>query len=351
MDWWLVSGISFLALASVLILVSSAPHLVWRQVSWYVIGFLTMGLLSFVDWRWLANQSWIKFGVYGLSIALLVAAYLFAPSIRNVRSWLVFGSFQYQPSELLKLGLILVYAGFFARRHLETALFKNIFLSFLYLLPPLGLILLQPDLGSALIVSGIWVGFLLVSGITKKQFLLGVLIVILLLGVAWFSIFKPYQKERIITFLGLKSDPLGVSYNVIQSKIAIGSAGLFGKGFGQGTQTQLGFLPEAQTDFIFAAFVEEWGLVGGLFLILAFCLIIFRIIRAGLRTYGNYAKFICLGTIMVMILHFFFNVGSNVGFSPVIGVPFPFLSYGGSNLLTLFILVGIIQNIIKESSF
>ena len=351
LDWKLNTAIFFLAFCSLAILASSAPHLFWRQAAWYFMGFAFVLALSGIDWRWLANQAWLRQSVYWLVLSALILTYFLAPTVRGVRSWLVIGPIQFQFSELAKLSLILVYAGFFSVRHFETSLLRNIIYSFIYLLPNLLLVLIQPDLGTAVILFGIWAGFVLLSGITWRQFFAGVLIMAVIGVVAWASFLKSYQKERIISFLFPDIDPLGVSYNVIQAKTAIGSAGFFGKGFGQGTQVQLGFLPEAQADFIFAAFTEEWGLAGGVLAIAAFWLILYRIVRIGLYTGGNYAKFMALGTLLVLLLHFVFNLGSNLGLLPVVGVTFPFFSYGGSSLLTLFILIGIIQSINKQSSF
>lgn len=351
LDWQLNGAIIFLAISSLLILASASPHLFWRQAIWYLFGFAIVFGFANIDWRWLSGQIWLRQSIYWLVLGLLFITYFLAPSIRGVRSWLVFGPLQFQVSELAKLSLIVVYAGFFATRHFETALLRNIIYSFLYLLPNLFLVLIQPDLGTAVILFGIWAGFVLLSGITWRQFFAGVLILAVIAAFSWFSFLKPYQKERIVSFLFPDSDPLGVSYNVIQSKTAVGSAGFFGKGFGQGTQVQLGFLPEAQADFIFAAFTEEWGLIGGFLVIAAFWLILYRIVKIGLYSGGNYAKFAALGTLLVLILHFVFNLGSNLGLLPVVGVTFPFFSYGGSSLLTLFILIGIIQSINKQSSF
>ena len=266
LDWQLNASVIFLAACSLLILASSAPHLFWRQTVWYLFGFAAVFIFANLDWRWLAGQVWLRQAVYWLVIILLALTYFLAPSIRGVRSWLVIGPFQFQFSELAKLSLIIIYAGFFAARYFETALLRNIIYSFLYLLPNLILVLIQPDLGTAVILFGVWAGFILLSGITWRQFLAGVLIMSVVAVFSWVSFLKPYQKERIVSFLLPDVDPLGVSYNVIQSKTAIGSAGFFGKGFGQGTQVQLGFLPEAQADFIFAAFTEEWGLLGGFWL-------------------------------------------------------------------------------------
>lgn len=351
LDWQLNIAVIFLAACGLLMLASSSPHLFWRQTAWYLLGFSAVLIFANVDWRWLASQAWLRQSVYWLVLSALVLTYLLAPTVRGVKSWLVIGPIQFQFSELAKLSLILVYAGFFSIRHFETSLLRNIIYSFIYLLPNLLLVLAQPDLGTAVILFGIWVGFVLLSGITWRQFFAGVLIMAVVGVFAWTGFLKSYQKERIVSFLFPDIDPLGVSYNVIQAKIAIGSAGFFGKGFDQGTQVQLGFLPEVQADFIFAAFAEEWGLLGGVLVIAAFWLVLYRIVRIGLDTGGNYAKFLALGSVLVLILHFVFNLGSNLGLLPVVGVTFPFLSYGGSSLLTLFILLGIIQSINKQSSF
>ena len=166
----------------------------------------------------------------------------------------------------------------------------------------------------------------------------------------WYSVLQPYQKERIGGFFFPERDPLGINYNVIQSKIAIGSAGWFGKGFGQGSQAQLGFLPEAETDFIFSATTEEWGLLMGMALTLVFVLIIFRIIKTGFGADNNFSRFICLGVVALLSIQFIFNIGSNLGLTPVVGVTFPFVSYGGSSLLTNFIMLGIIQSIYLRRS-
>lgn len=349
-DWWLIGALIFLAVASLTSLLSTEPALFRYQLLWYGLGFLIIFLAAKINWRWLTTQNWFFLSFYWLTIILLIAS-LFMRPVRGAHSWLIFGPFRFQPSELAKISLILIFASFFSRRHLEASLIKNIVISFFYFFIPAVLVAIQPSLGMAIIFFGIWVSFIIVSGLKWRRLLAGFLILILASSVLWVTFLKPYQKERILGFISPERNPLGTNYNVIQSKIAIGSAGLFGKGFGQGTQSQLGFLPEAQTDFIFSAFVEEWGLVGGLFLIFAFLLIIFRIIKIGIKSGGNCAKFICLGAAMTLALQFFFNIGSCLGLSPVVGITFPFFSYGGSSLLTNALLVGIIQNIAIESSF
>ena len=343
LDWLLNFGIIFLFGAGLLSLASTAPRLFWMQLSWGIIGFGLIILLANFDWRPFINYKWFIGGIYAVSILLLIATYLIAPSVRGTRAWLPIGPLQFQTSELAKFSLILLLSALFAKRHIGIAHFKNIALSFLYFLIPAILVILQPDMGTALILFGIWFGYLLISGMRWKHIGWSSVVFIVVLVLMWFFVLKDYQKERIIGLFNPEHDPLGINYSVIQAKIAVGSGGLWGKGFGQGTQSQLGFLPEAQTDFIFAAFIEEWGIFGGGAVLLAFVLMLFQILRIGIRADNNFSKLLCLGTSIMFLLHFILNVGSNLGLVPVIGVPFPFLSYGGSNLLVSSLLIGMIQ--------
>lgn len=350
LDWVLLLALGILAAGSLLLLASAAPDLFWRQLVWYAIAFAVIIFGSQIDWRWLGNQQWFRGGLYWLSVFLLLISNFQSHTIRGVKSWLVVGGIQFEPVEIAKLGLIFVLASFFSRKHLSAWQGKNILLSFVYTIIPAALIVIHPDFGSTVVVMAIWASFLLTSGINKKRLAIGILIAILGAVFLWTSFLKPYQKDRLTAFLFPERDPFGINYNVIQSKIAIGSAGLFGKGFGGGTQTQLHFLPEAQTDFIFAAFIEEWGLLGGLIIVLTFFLILYRLIRIGIRAPDNYSKFVVLGTVTILAVHFFINTGSNVGLMPVTGIPLPFFSYGGSSLLTASILISIIEHINLESS-
>ncbi len=351
LDWTLNGGIIFLALASLLSLASTAPGLAWWQFVWFVIGFGIIFSVANFDWRSFASNNRFLFGIYLFAILLLVITYLFAPTIRGIRAWLPIFGLQFQTSEFAKFALIVIYSSFFAKAHIGIAHLKNIFKSFLYLVFPVGLVVLQPDMGTALIMFGIWFGYLLVSGLRWKHIFLASLLFLVGFAFLWTSVLQEYQKERILGLFDPSRDPLGVNYSVIQSKIAIGSAGFWGKGFGQGTQVQLGFLPEAQTDFIFAAFIEEWGAFGGLAVVLAFLLIVLRIIYIGIGADNNFGKLVCLGVVIMFLLHFVLNVGSNLGLLPVIGVPFPFLSYGGSNFLISALLIGMIQGIVVYKRF
>lgn len=350
-DWILNFAILFLALASLLSLLSAAKNLFYLQLAWFAIGFAALFLAFRVDWRTLMNYPRFIHACYGVSILLLILTYIFAPTIRGIRGWLVIGPLQFQAAELAKLALIIVFSSFWAKAHIGVARFQNLGISLLYFSIPALLVILQPDLGSVLILFAIWFGFLLVSGI-RWGHLITAFIIFAVGGILlWTSFLADYQKERVLGLFYPERDPLGINYSVIQSKIAVGSAGFFGKGFGQGTQTQLGFLPEAQTDFILAAFTEEWGLLGGLLVIAAFLTLIVRIIKIGLASPNNFSKLICLGSVIMFTAHFVLNSGSSLGFLPVVGVPFPFLSYGGSNLLISFILIGMVQGIAARSKF
>ena len=347
-DWLLLAGVMILGTASLVSLASSNIDLFWKQFYWYILALVMIFFGSRIDWRWLISQFWFRYGFYAVTLLFLVVSNFQSRTIRGVKSWIVIGGFQFEPAEFAKLALIFLLAGFFSRRHIQAWLGKNIFISFIYAAIPTILIAIHPDFGSAAVVLGIWVGFIFLSGVNYKRLALGAAIAILGAVLLWVFFLKPYQKDRVVAFVGGESDPLGINYNVIQSKIAIGSAGLLGKGFKQGTETQLKFLPEAQTDFLFAAFVEEWGLVGGVVVIAAFFLIISRIISIGLRARANDEKFVILGTALVFMAHFFINIGSNLGLMPVAGITFPFLSYGGSSLLTASALISIIEHIQLE---
>ncbi len=335
--------------ASLVIISSISTNLFILQASWIALGILVVAFFWLVDWRVLLNHRWFIWGFYLFTVALLVAVYFTAPVVRNTRSWLAWGPLNFQPVELVKVALILVYAQFFSKRHLRVASWQNIFASLLYFAIPAVLVMLQPDLGSTLVLFGIWFGFLLVSGLPRERILI-VAIAFLVAGFfVWNYGLKDYHRERIIGVFYPERSILGINYSVHQSKIAIGSAGFWGKGYGQGSQTQLGFLTEPSSDFILAALIEEWGFFAGFLVIGAFLGLVFRVLKIGNLADQNFEKFICLGAAMVFGLHFLLNAGSATGLLPVVGVPFPFLSYGGSNLLTNFILLSIVNAIALRS--
>ncbi len=219
---------------------------------------------------------------------------------------------------------------------------RHIFVSFLIFALPAGLTLLQPDLGSASILGSIWLGFLLVSGLPRR-WIVAVLLLIMVVGFAgWHWFLEPYQKERITGVFYPERNVLGINYSTNQSKIAIGSAGLWGKGWNQGTETQLGYLTEPSTDFIFAALTEEWGAAGALAVLVAFFLLIYQLLKIGAAQNSNFEHLIALGVAITFSVQFLVNAGSATGIFPVVGVTFPFLSYGGSSLITGFGMLGLV---------
>ena len=345
MDWALNGCIAVLGIMGMLAIASARPHNAAQQGIWFALGIAVFIAFSCINWRPLVNYRWIIFAIYMASVALLVATYFFAPSIRGTKSWLVFGPVQFQASETVKAALIILYSYYFSHRHVGIAHARNIIIPLLYALIPVGLILLQPDMGSAVIVGGLWVIYILVSGIRWRHIVIGLMIATALGFFGWNSALEGYQRERIKGLFNPQYDPLGVNYNVIQSKIAIGSGGLLGKGWKRGTQVQLGFLPEAANDFVFATVVEEWGLAGGALVLFSFLGLIIRTLIIGVRAENNFSKLVCLGTSGLFLLHALFNIGSAVGLMPVVGIPFPLLSYGGSSPFTSFMLLGIAPRI------
>src|SRR3989344_4940035 len=250
LDWVLIGAIVFLGASSLVTLSSIAPELFRQQIVWYVLGGILVAVCASIDWRPFVNYPWIIRGAYFASLLLLIITYFLSPPIRGIKGWLVIGNWQFQTSELAKLALIIVFSWFWAKAHIQIAHIRNLLISFIYFLVPTLLVLVQPDMGSALILFGIWFGYLLVSGIQWRHLLIASACFVVLGFGFWNYFLAEYQKDRITGLFYPERDPLGVNYNVIQSKIAIGSAGLWGKGFAQGTQTHLGFLPEAETDFI-----------------------------------------------------------------------------------------------------
>jgi rod shape determining protein RodA len=350
LDWGMLAALGVMAAASLLILTSVAPAFFARQLSWYVASFVVILAASQVDWRRLGAHAWFRYGLYGIAVLLLLFSNLQGATIRGTKSWILIGGFQFEPVELAKLALLIVFAHFFSRRHVEAWYGKNILFSFFLMAVPTALIVAHPDLGSAVIVVALWISFLLMGSVHTKRLLAGLVAVAVGAVLMWSFVLKPYQKDRVISFLFPERDPLGASYNVIQSKVAIGSGGLLGKGFGGGTQARLHFLPAVQNDFLFAAFVEEWGVVGGVFLLLTFAFVVYRMSAVGLRAKENFTRFLALGGGVLFVLQSFINIASNLGLLPVTGLTFPFFSYGGSSLLTSALLIGIIQHIKVESS-
>lgn len=314
-----------------------------KQILWLILGISLFFVANAIDWRFLSRTR-VLVSIYLFCAGLLVLLFTLGVAAHGAQSWFSFGGFTIQPSDPAKLAVILILAKYFSRRHIEIANVRHIIISAVYTAIIAFLVFLQPDFGSTVIILGIWFGMVLVSGISKKH-----LLIVLGLGIVsvlslWLFVFEPYQKARIATFLSPLSDIQGAGYNAYQSTIAVGSGEILGKGIGLGSQSKLLFLPEYQTDFIFAAFAEEWGFIGtALLLILAFALLYQIIDRA--RNFGNnFETFFALGVAILFSIHILIHAGMNMGLLPVTGIVFPFMSYGGSHLLTEWLTLGILSS-------
>ncbi len=312
-----------------------------HQLLWIAISFSALFILSYFDFRFLRRTE-ILVVLYLFFCSLLVLLFFFGHTSNGAQSWFSFGGFSFQPSDMMKLVLILMLAKYFSRRHVEIDNFKHIVITGLYALVPFTLVLFQPDFGSAMIIFFIWFGMTLVSGLSRKHLLLVVGGMVVAFVFFWMFVFQPYQKDRIMTFIDPLSNIQGAGYNVYQSTIAVGSGQALGKGVGFGTQSRLKFLPEYETDFIFAAFAEEWGFVGVVLLFILLGLILWRVLRIALLGATNFEILFGIGLAIYFMSHLIINIGMNIGVMPVTGITLPFMSYGGSHLLTEFMGLGIL---------
>ncbi len=347
-DWILLISIVPIILGGLAIMTSftGSGDIFARQLLWVVIGVVLMFFIANIDVRFLRDSRYITI-FYAGALSLLVLVLLVGKTVKGAKSWFDFGFASFQPTDIVKLLVIAILAKYFSRRHIEIARFKHLFISALYALIPTALILLQPDFGSAMVIIGIWLGMALVAGISRKHLLLVVGIASVIFAIAWLFVFQPYQKNRITNFFNPTADIRGSGYNAYQSMVAVGSGGFMGKGLGYGTQSRLNYLPEYETDFIFAAFAEEWGFFGGVLIITSFGVLFWRIIYHAIRAATNFEMLFCVGFLLMIFGHVIVNIGMNIGVMPVTGIPLPFMSYGGSHLLGEFIGLGIIMSMAR----
>lgn len=344
-DWILLLAVAPILVAGLFTMESfgSGPdYYLTRQLVWIGVSLIVFFFCASIDWRFLRHGGLLA-GLFILTAGVLGLLFTLSETVRGVQSWLSFGGVSLQPADFAKVVLILVLAKYFSRRHIEIAHIRHIIVSGLYALIIFVLVFLQPDFGSAIIIFAIWLGMTMVSGISKKH-----LFAVFAVGagaflVAWSVVLLPYQKERVLSFLNPLADIQGAGYNAYQSTIAVGSGQILGKGIGFGTQSRLRFLPEYQTDFIFAAFAEEWGLIGVLIFFFLFGVILWRIIQTALVGASNFETLFGLGLAIMLMSHFIIHVGMNIGVLPVTGLPLPFMSYGGSHLLAEFTALGILM--------
>lgn len=344
LDWYIVGALLPILGAGLVTMKSftgTGSHFS-RQLIWIAVGFIVFYICSFIDFRFL-RRTRVIITLFALSILSLLGIFVFGSVVKGAKSWLDFGFFSIQPADPVKLVLILLLAKYFSRRHVEIAHIRHIIVSGSYAFILFALVLLQPDFGSAIVIFLIWFGMVLVSGISKKHLALVFLIGAIAFAGLWNFGFKPYQKARIMNFIHPLADIRGTGYNAYQAMITVGSGEIVGKGIGYGTQSRLKFLPEYETDFIFAAFAEEWGFIGVLILFILYGIIIYRILLYALRGETNFEILYATGLAIYFMTHLIINVGMNIGVMPVTGIPVPFMSYGGSHLVAEFLGLGILM--------
>lgn len=313
-----------------------------KQIYWILISIVMMLAAMMPDYRFL-RAGHTAFFLYLLSAASLILVLFIGEVTLGAQSRFDLGFFSLQPSDPAKLVLIAVLAKYFSKRHELIGDFRHIIVSGIYSFVIFGLVFIQPDFGSAIILFFIWLGMILVSGIQLRHLALVFFLGALAFGGMWQLALQDYQKERILTFLNPLEDIQGAGYNAYQSTIAVGSGQIWGKGIGYGTQSKLEFLPEYETDFIFAAFAEEWGLIGVTILFALFSIIIWRLLWHATMGASNFERLFASGVALLFVSHFFVHIGMNIGLLPVTGTTVPFLSYGGTHLMTEFLGLGIVM--------
>jgi len=339
---WIFFLSSFLILSlGVLAIFSTNPEAAKEQMIFSLIGLFGYFLLSSLDYRLLKQFAYL---LYFLGLLSLVAVLIFGTETRGSVRWFRIGELGIQPSEFVKLSLILLLARILSNSREAYVSLQNIIRSGLTTFVLSAAVFIQPDLGTTLSLVFVWVALLVYSGI-KRFYLLVSIVSLGVLSFPLWNILKDYQKDRIITFLNPSSDPLGGGYHVIQSIIAVGSGRLLGKGFGSGTQSHLQYLPAYYTDFIFASFAEEWGLIGVIIFLALFFLLLVKILLIAKDAPTLFGNLITLGVFALIFFQFLVSVGMNIGLMPVTGIPLPLFSYGGSSLITTLLALGLVQSI------
>ena len=348
-DWLLLLSVCILfafgisAIYSVALSRDLGFALMSRHLTAFAIGCVLLVVLTQANYIQLRNYGR---GLYLLGVVMMVAVLIFGTTLRGTTGWFIVGPFSFQPVEFMKLALVVQFARYFGEHARRRFGFREIGESGLLLLIPVVLVLLQPDLGSASLLIGTWVVMLFFAGIRVQHvfILLSSAVVVALL--AWGFVLQDYQKERVNVFLHPERDVLGEGYNISQAQIAIGSGQWFGRGLGFGSQSQLKFLPEAQTDFVFAVIAEELGFVGVLVVFVAIGLLFYRLLLVALRSRDNFSSFLAIGIFAIFLVQMSVNIGVNLAILPATGVALPFVSYGGSSLLISLCFIGIVQSVV-----
>jgi rod shape determining protein RodA len=346
-DWVLLGMVFLLSIISVLEIYSATMHTKFhgfetKQIFWLLGGTGAMLGLSFVDYHRLID---IIHYIYGFCLVSLVAVLLVGKKVLGARRWIGVGGVHFQPSEWVKLILIVAVARYFANLGAKDLTWKEILKAFALVGVPMLLVLKQPDLGTSLTYFPVLLCGLFLGGLRWKQGLIILIVALAAIVPVWSKVLKPYQKARLTSFLSPDNDPRGSGYQILQSKIAVGDGGIWGRGATKGTQTQGDFLPIPYTDFIFAAFCEEHGFVGAVFVLLLYFFILMRLIQNAQTAADLSGTLLVMGVVAVLIFQIAVNVGMVVGLMPVTGIPLPLMSYGGSSVLFTFLALGMVMNV------
>lgn len=309
-------------------------------------GFLVMIIMTKIPPKIYEHYSLY---LYILSLILLISVNFFGETSKGAKRWLDFAFIRFQPSEIAKITVPLIVARFINRSFFPLTAKKTIFIIILILIPTF-LVAKQPDLGTSVLIAFSGLLILFLGGANWKIILILLAILSFFLPILWFFLMHDYQKNRIITLLNPTNDPLGAGYHIIQSKIAIGSGGLFGKGWLKGTQSQLEFLPERHTDFIFSVLAEEFGLIGITILIILYLILIIRGLNIACKVQNTFSRIISAGFALILFFYVFINIGMVIGILPIVGIPLPIISYGGSSFIILMAKFGIIMSIKKHKT-
>jgi rod shape determining protein RodA len=319
-----------------------------KQIVWIGIAIAVFFIASIPEYRFLRRTP-VVVALYSGIIFLLLLIFLFGTIVKGAQNRFYLGFFAIQPADLAKLVLVVVLSKYFARRHIEIAHIRHILISGAYAFAVFALVFFQPDLGSAIIIACVWLGMVLVAGISWKHLLALFIATLIVLGGLWQYGLHPYQKQRILTFIHPLADIRGSGYNAYQSTVAIGSGELTGRGIGYGTQSKLLYLPEYQTDFIFAAYAEEWGFLGILILFGLYGIIIARTLAIAAHGSGNFNALFGAGVAVMFLSQFLVHVGMNLGLLPITGTTTPFMSYGGSHIVVEFAALGILMGMRRSA--
>ncbi len=313
-----------------------------RQTIWVAVGIMSMILAYNINTKHIKRNAWF---FYIFSVLLLILVFLNGVFSHGAKRWVSIYFFHIQPSEFVKLAVIVVLSAYFDENpKVEPYGFKDLLVPLFIVIFPIALVVKQPDLGTAIVIAVIAMSIVLAAGIKKSLLYKFILLFLVFLPFAWSNL-KPYQKDRIMGFLDPYKAPTTYGYNTIQSEIAIGSGGLFGKGIHHATQTQLSFLPESHTDFIFSVFSEQWGFIGCVVLIILYMLLLYRAISIAYNSEDDFDKMVCIGIIAYFWISLVFNMGMAMGLLPVVGIPLVFFSYGGSSIVTSFFALGILLSV------